>query len=91
MHEQLEDLKNNFIFSRIEEALKGLHTNDEYEQVNKKCSKKINEIEDIVGFKLINEYTELNSELSGYIQDEIYKRGFKDSINILFDILFNKK
>ena len=39
----------------------------------------------------MNEYTELKAELLGYSDDEIYKVGFKDGVNMIFDTLLSNE
>ena len=91
MDKQLKRIKDEYVFYRIDNIFKKLYDNSEYRKIKDEFTKKTEEIESIVVFKLMNEYMELNSELLGYSDDEIYKVGFKDGVNMIFNILLNSE
>ena len=91
MNKQLKKVKEDYILNRVNTVFKKLYKNDEYKKINNELTKKSEEIENIIGFKLMNEYTELKAELLGYSDDEIYKVGFKDGVNMIFDTLLSNE
>ena len=83
---QFENNFEEFVNNNIDDVLERLRADKEYKQMNKRHNNLLNEIQNIVGFKLLNKTTELGNDLLSMQLFQVYKKGFKDGINIFSTI-----